>query len=185
MPSLRQENSMNIGPGVWVLDIVSQRWELSDMWKSYLLYRQMYCTEKCSLDTKLNLRVDVIFWSDEAKSGRGLNLLWWVFPPMNNKCLWVFLLPQEYHQGLQGDTHCPELLPYNFMASQSSLLDGLFLCAQNMHRNGTDELVELLPAPGVRKATYSPQLLSFSLNTSPPGTYQMWDKFNGFSILLK
>lgn len=65
---------MNIGPGVWKLDPISQRWELSEVWKSYLLYRQMYCTAKCPLDIKLDIKVGVIFPRDEAKKGRGPNL---------------------------------------------------------------------------------------------------------------
>lgn len=57
-----------------------------------------------------------------------------------------------------------------------------------MHRRGTDELVELLPAPVVRKALDPhtlPNSWVFHWKLALPGAYQMWDKFNGFSSLLK
>ena len=57
---------------------------------NYLQYRQIYCTAKCPLDIKLNLRVELIFPRDEAKSGGGLHV-----SSRANKCLWVFLLPQD------------------------------------------------------------------------------------------
>lgn len=54
--------------------------------------------------------------------------------------------------GCPGKCSCPEAQLCNFIASPRPLLDRLFLCFQNMNRKETNELVELPPAPGVRKA---------------------------------
>ena len=72
---------------IWILHLISQRWEWSGNRKAnYLLYRLIYCTAKCLSDMKSNLRVGLIFPKDEAKSEEGLDL---------PSVLGVFLLSQE------------------------------------------------------------------------------------------